>query len=134
MRRTILLLILLGAGACNRAQENGGDLSLPASEVPVADSTVRLLVQRGVILLANRDSVPLYYAAYDAAVAAVIEWSPCVVPSDCHEKIPPYATRVVAPARSGSDTVLVFWWRLVPGHDGHYVPDRPGHVALTMPY
>jgi hypothetical protein len=93
-----------------------------------------LLVQRGVILLANRDSEPLYYAVYDAAVAAVIEWSPCIVPSDCNEKIPPNATRVVAPARSESDTVLVFWWRLVPAHGGrHYVPDRPGHVALTLP-
>jgi hypothetical protein len=87
----------------------------------------------GELLLQNRTDVPLYYAAADPGVLALVDLNYCTrAPDTCPTRIAPRATRAVSYGdilgySGASRDVVVFSWRIAPA------PDGTGNVASFYP-
>jgi hypothetical protein len=74
----------------------------------------------------NARDEKIYIFALEANTAAVSLWGPCSNPTTC-EAIEPGATEQLPRERIGgwgnSDTVILWWWHLVPATQGSFKPD-----------
>lgn len=127
-----MAVALLAAGC------GGGDRPAPPSRPappppdPGATGVLHVSSIPGGVLLENTDSVTVYVAVYDARVLPFIEWAPCTDPATC-DGIPPGGRRTETLGDDVSDTVMIFWWRLVPAGEGRLTPDTVRAIPLATP-
>jgi hypothetical protein len=124
-----LALVVPGCGGSDRPEPP--PTPPPTSAVPSREGGLQAFRTAEGILLGNRDTVPLYVAMYDARVLPFIEWAPCTDPATC-EGIRPGERRVETLAPEVSDTVVVFWWRLIAGPGGVTVPDSVRAMPIPV--
>ena len=92
--KTFALILLLLFVACENEQLQ-----------PVTISKVD-----GNIVIRNNSAVPVYYAAFDRALLAYINWSPICGDNNVIQPSKSAAASVTEPPVSPSNEVVVFWW------------------------
>lgn len=95
---------------------------------PSSTGTLSVEVEAGSLVLTNRTDAPVYTFVIDGALAMRALWAPCTDPRRC-TAIAPGARRTVpveelAGYEAGREqTLLVYWWHLVPADRGAFRPD-----------
>ena len=88
------------------------------------------------IRIDNGTSAPIYYFAIEAKAAMSANWGPCSNPRTCNgiqegasREVPFSQIALYSP---GAKFALVYWWHLIPGGGGRFVPDSLRAVAVAL--
>lgn len=112
--RAIVVVLLPGLSACEL-------LTLPSAEI-------RAWGEPGAIVISNPGERPIYYFAIEQGTAALTLWGPCSDPARCDGVAPGARVELALESVPGytreAETVLVYWWHLVPADGGGFRPDE----------
>jgi ketosteroid isomerase-like protein len=104
-------------GRWRYAADGGNDAPAPAGSGDLAVEPVA-----GALRLANPDTAPAFFTAFEQGTTALVNWRPCVDLAACRRVAP--GTELTLPLDSiggwtpAAESVVVFWWRRRPRAEG----------------
>jgi hypothetical protein len=103
---------------------------------PHADGTLVARATPPYLRIENVGTSPVYYAVFEASLAARILWAPCDRPKECPRVDPGGELRIRYPEIPGYDeaerpVALLYWWHLVPRGRG-FEPDSVRVIPVPL--
>lgn len=91
------------------------------------------------LMLSNTTEDTLYYFITPTAFIGWIDWTPCVDPGSCHNRVAPHRSVAIAytdfwwlKTERSFDKVTIYWWKLVKDSVGTYRVDAFHSVEATI--
>ena len=105
-----------------------------ATDVIGGDLSVRVTPPR--LNITNQTPAPVYLLVMEGQFASRANWAPCSDPARCAALAPAaskdLALDQIAGYALGAETVVVYWWHLIPGGETGFHPDSVRAVAVRL--